>query len=431
MISVVEPLCDGPSHEKVNSGFLYALHLAFPEETLKFYANPRHIVAIKNIMASNETVLNSIEFNPVSFYRLPTIFGLGFNAYFLLRLFLDSLRSNSNKFFFLSFNAEILFLIKKLKLFDKFKKNKFIFVLHGAFESISSGHAIPIGVPLPVKAIHRVGSFWLAKKIFQDGLCNSIIRVWKKIYGLPLLNSWGPFHKFFSIKKILMYLPSGDYRYIALSPHIVKNASEYIDLSKIQIYPVLMPTIFSVPRCQASNAGVKFGIFGFGDSLVLHNILHLISKKKLSQPYEVRVIGMDNRGLEGFDNATCPGGGRVLDRLEMEEMAQDIDIFLILYDKTKYRLSCSASILESISLMKPILHFPNDSISYFNRKNQPIGISCSTLNDYVDKMSEIIENYDSYKSIFATYIENINVLRAECHIEKSAMELKKILSWTD
>ena len=37
--------------------------------------------------------------------------------------------------------------------------------------------------------------------------------------------------------------------------------------------------------------------------------------------------------------------------------ATHIDAFLILCDKARYRLSCSRSMLESLSMMKPIVYF--------------------------------------------------------------------------
>ena len=50
MIVICEPQCKSFSHEKVNSGFLYALRLAFPNDRLVFYAHYSHIVSIKSIL---------------------------------------------------------------------------------------------------------------------------------------------------------------------------------------------------------------------------------------------------------------------------------------------------------------------------------------------------------------------------------------------
>ena len=49
MIVVCDLLCKSMSHEKVNSGFIYGLSLAFPGEAIRFYADATHIEAIKKM----------------------------------------------------------------------------------------------------------------------------------------------------------------------------------------------------------------------------------------------------------------------------------------------------------------------------------------------------------------------------------------------
>ena len=122
---------------------------------------------------------------------------------------------------------------------------------------------------------------------------------------------------------------------------------------------------------------------------------------------------------------TSPSPGKPLTRDEMEKAAQDIDLFLILYDKSRYRLSCSGSILESLSYTKPILHFDNDCINYFNQKAMPIGIEAKTLDQFALKMKEMIENYDSFKPMLHQFRENIVKLRNEVAIENSLEQIKE------
>ena len=50
MIVVCEPQCKSISHEKVNSGFIYGLRLAYPLETIRLYADASHIKALKEIL---------------------------------------------------------------------------------------------------------------------------------------------------------------------------------------------------------------------------------------------------------------------------------------------------------------------------------------------------------------------------------------------
>ena len=69
MIIICEPQCKYLSHEKVNSGFIYGIRLAYPQEKLRFYADISHIEAIKkilihdNIIIENFWILMSLDWN--------------------------------------------------------------------------------------------------------------------------------------------------------------------------------------------------------------------------------------------------------------------------------------------------------------------------------------------------------------------------------
>jgi hypothetical protein len=249
-------------------------------------------------------------------------------------------------------------------------------------------------------------------------LINSFITPWQRIST-----------KLFPEKKMLLWKHSADFKYISLSPHVVVNAERYIDTKELNIHTVVLPTIFAEPIPQPNNEHVKFATFGYGNSLMLHNVVFQLSQKELKRPYEIRIIGMDDRGTDGFPNITCPSPGKVLDRSDMEKYAKDIDMFLILYDKSRYRLSCSGSILESLSYTKPILHFNNDCINTFNKHENPIGICCNSLEEFVCKMEDIIENYETYIREFQTFRKNILKLRNECAIENSLTQLKDSFTW--
>ena len=73
MIIICEPLCKGVSHEKVNSGFIYGLSLAFPDEKMRIYADASHIEAIRNILDHDNVSISRIEYRPVKFLQLPLL----------------------------------------------------------------------------------------------------------------------------------------------------------------------------------------------------------------------------------------------------------------------------------------------------------------------------------------------------------------------
>lgn len=443
MIIICEPQCKGISHEKFNSGYIYGLRLSYPEETIRFYAETSHIVAIKNILFHDNIIIENIEFIPISYRDIRNnqdIYSIvGMVTYYLLfkKIFSDLLEIGINKIFFLSYTPTILYVIKKLKQKPKFQEMKFTFVLHGDFENIADGYDKPVGLSIPIKILpntsvgHQVSQMEFIDLFYKVPryIRFKIMEVTKQLLGVfgmpwrficPIL---------FSTKKMLLWNHSSDFKYIANSPHIITNAGRYINVEKLNIYTVVLPTVFAQPIPQPHNEYVKFATFGYGDSLMLHNVAFLLSQKKVTKPYEIRIIGMDNRGTDGLENITCPGSGKVLDRAEMEKYAFDIDMFLILYDITRYRLGCSGTILESLSYMKPILHFNNDCVNYFSPPEKPVGICCENLDDFVCKLLDIIENYESYIPEFQIYRENIMKLREKYAIINSIPQLQESFTW--
>lgn len=431
MIVICEPGARGLTHEKVNSGFIYGLHLAYPQEAIRFYADITHIEAIKKILDYDEITIENIEYIPIKFKYNYSITGMP--TYYLLfkKMFSEVLENGVNKIFFLSFSPTVLYVIKKLKQQHDFMKMKFTFVLHGSFDTVANEYDKPAGISLPIKKMKNQYIIEIKYKL-QIIRQTEIIDL-PKVVIAPFINRLMPWQlistKLFTNRKMLLWKHSVDYKYICLSPHIIKNAEKYLDTKKLNMHTVVLPTFFVEPNPQPNNEYVKFATFGYGNPLMLHNILVKLSQKELKRPYEIRIIGMDNKGTDGFPNVTCPSPGKRLDRNEMEKYAKDIDVFLILYDISRYRLSCTGSILESLSYTKPILHFNNDCINAFNKHDNPIGICCNTLEEFVFQMEDIIENYEAYIPQFQTYRKNILKLRNEYAIENSLTQLKDSFTW--
>ena len=152
MTTICEPFCRGLSHEKVNSGFIYGLSLAFPNEKLRFYADATHIEAIKRILKHDNIIIENIEYLPTRFGNHLSWFSIITYYFIFLRLLRNILDSGETKIFFLSFTPEMLFIIKKLKE-SKFNSLKCTFVLHGAFESVASDLPLDSAITLPRKII--------------------------------------------------------------------------------------------------------------------------------------------------------------------------------------------------------------------------------------------------------------------------------------
>ena len=427
MIYICDMLCTGVSHEKVNSGFVYGLRLAFPDEKIKIYADKQHIDAIISVLKNDGITINNLEYCPIHVSSEQSLF-FYYKSYFLIRnIFKQVLRSGDRKIFFLSFNNMILHIIKKLKCNPSFADLRFALVLHGSFEDISGLVSVTKMIAVPsvslIEKVKRSSLRSLPKKVVKL-ITRRLLEIYRNRIA-PL------FSKQLVLKDLLHLNHSNDFRYIALSTHVVDNTRKYIDVEKLNIHVITMPTVFHPAYKVEGNQYPKFAIFGYGNSTMSFQILTRLSKLNLTDPYEIRNIGMNNLGVEGFSNVTMTSNGNRLSRSEMESHARDIDMFLILHPSNTYKLCCSASIFEALSYQKPILHFDNDCINTYNTRDMPIGLRASSIEEFVDNMVNIIKNYDVFLSDRHDFIRNISELRDDYSIERSKEDIASVFSWSD
>ena len=427
MIHVCDLICKEMSHEKVNSGFVYGLRLAFPDEKILVYADKSHIEALTNILKVDGIDVGNLEYVPVSVSNQDQLLYYP-RYYFLLKnIFKNVLRSGDSKVFFLSFNNVILHIIKKLKRNILFADFKFSLVLHGDFETIAASEYTPNISSIPasplIKRLKRYPlSLWPQK---------ALALVVRKILGMHQSKVSALYKKYFSLRELLFLEHSSDYKYIALSSHIIENARKHIDIERLNLSLVTMPTVFAQSEPVKANKFPKFAIFGYGNSSMLHQVLTGLSKLKLTDPYEIRNISSNNAGIDGFSNVTITSSGNRLTRSEMEGHARDIDIFLLLHPGNTYQLSCSASIFEALSYGKPILNFDNDCFNTYNTREMPIGYSASTVDEFVDNMARIITGYDVFLSDRHDFLRNIRKLRDVYSIHKSKDDIEIMFNWQD
>jgi len=430
MIHICDILCMGVSHEKVNSGFVYGLRLAFPDEKIRIYADKTHIDAIVSILKNDCINIGSIEFCPVNITSPSNLFC--YPKYYILikRIFKNVKQSGDNKIFFLSFNSMILHIIKKLKCESSFLDFKFAFVLHGSFEEVAETVKVPTSLPGAASSLSS-----LKKRLMFYPLSSWPRKMIKFIINRALLGYSNRviafYSRFFTLREQLYLHHSIDYRYISLSSHIMDNAQKHIDVMKLNIHMVTMPTLFHPPVKNERNPYPKFAIFGYGNPDILAKVLTSLSRLNLQGSYEVLIIGMNNSGLEGFLNVTTTSSGRRLNRSEMEGYARDVDLFLILHPPKTYELSCSASIFEALSYEKPIIHFDNDCINTYSTKESPIGFCSGSVEEFAENMADIINNYDAFLIDRNYLISNIKKLRDTYSIDNSKEEIFRVFTWPD
>lgn len=430
MIVLIEPLCKGHSHEKFNSGFLTGISQAFPDEEIVLFADQTHNEALRKILKLDGIELSRISYVNTHIPKNSTFLGFIYSFLFYAKIFSKALgKDSSSRFLFLSYDKYILKVLSFLnnKIFNK--KLKTSMVLHGSFENIA---------PMPKKKNPQsLAVFTIPHKQRANlkgmGILKAIAKILNRIKLEIMTLVKYPFFSFLisrliDEKQLIEKGAEASFRFLYLSPHILVNLKKIVKETS-QFFYVPLPTNFKKDSSIKHNNSLKLAIFGYGNSLVLHNILLKLQSKNIKNNYEITIIGMDDRGIEGFSNVHCVSPGIPLTREEMEEHAKDQDIFLILYDENSYRLSCSGAIFEALSNSKPIVHFKNECIDFYNSKELPIGISCNDLDTYVNELVFLIENPETAQSQLSVFRKNINLVREKYSISNNTKSFREFLTW--
>lgn len=430
MIFICEPTCRGIDHERVNSGFIRALAAAYPCQNLQVYAHMSHAAALRDTMAQEGSTPPRIEFVPIRPPSLPGDRAAAAYERIFRRLFDAAIAAGIDKVFVLSYDVETLRAVKQLKRSERYKNFKLSFVVHGLAEALVEKKAAGSTVKYPLTALpHRsIGrrlqranpSEW--PQMLWRGISSSVMARPEVRKALGVGRT--------SIKGVMEAAHSNDYRYIFLAPHAARNAAIHLPAIRNEAFAVTMPVKLIEPGRPPQNKFAKFAAYGNVDALALHNVARAVHERRPRARYEIRLIGGNHFAVEGIPNVTCVGQwGRKLDRAEMEARAADIDCLMLLFDATRYRLTCSGVLFEALSLVKPVIHFENQCVDQFNTAQTPIGVRCATFEQYIDAMIDIIENYRDRQNELARYRSGILSRREDLKGQNLTAALRQSFDW--
>jgi hypothetical protein len=420
LIVVCEPQCEGLSHEKVNSGFLTLVRRTFPDEQIRVYAADSHRDALRSILAHDRVQIDNLEFRTFGVRDAYSVRGIaGYHRAFV-RLLNETVAARCNDVLFLSTSPVLMHLLKRLHERPAFSRLRFTFVMHADLEHIANDQYRDVG-----------GTVVAEPTLLEKLRSISLLELPGKVAGLIGREISSRYNRVFATRfrarEELASQPSDLYRLIALSPHVLENARAYLDIDALGMRAIEMPINFAPLTSPAANTHLKFATFGYGDPGALRVVVEELDRLAPQQPYELRIIGMDNRGLEAHPHVTCPSPGKRLARTEMELLAADVDAFLILYDRRRYRLSCSGSIFEAMSYVKPVLHIGNPCVAQFDRPDLPIGFGHADLPALAKTMARMIDDVDSARAELTTRRTNLMVLRERLAIDRHIPAFREVL----
>ena len=409
MVVVCEPSCKSFSHEKINEGFIYVINELHTDDIL-FLAHKTHWAVLKKSLLKNKVDISRINFVNIS-VSTNGAFDLLYSLMNIFKLNRISKKFNVEKIIFLSSSKGLLYCLKNI-----FPLNiKKFFVLHAELEELRD--EIKLGeqlIDMPIQS-------------YIQKLKKINFKIFKNKFNL-ILKRLDPFRNFIqkkAIKDLIEQNYDNSFNYLVISEHIYINLKGKIDLKNINYvnYPQLSNNVLT----KTNNKYPKFAIFGYGDSKMLYNLNLILKKLNIKSPFEIRIIGMDNRGADLFPWLTFPSNGKTLSRTEMENLLRDIDFNLILYTKDRYNLSCSASIIEAISYEKPIIHLENPCISHYN-KGDSIGYECSDLQSMAFKIREIVLNYNQELNNIKSFKINLATSRGFLSPDNNLKRFSKVFN---
>ena len=406
MIVVCEPMLKSFSHEKFNEGFLYVVNEIYSYDEILFLSHNSHWKILEKSLKNNNVNLSRIQFENINISTNSTLSILN-NLFLIFKL--KKLRAK--KVLFLSTPKSLLFCLKHLILIDI----KMFFVLHGNLEELrdvtdsqNKYYNIPHNFSSVLNKINFKTIYHRIKTFINtlDPLTHILKRV--------------------ATKALLEKNHDSNFNYLVISEHIFNNLKNKIDRTFLNINYINYPQLSGDIKKQRNNNYPKFAIFGYGNSKIFYNLNLILKELNIKSSFEIRIIGMDNRGSKMFRWVTSPSNGRTLSRDEMDDLIKDIDFNLILYPKGTYSLSCSASIIEAIHYCQPIIHLENSCISHYN-KDDSIGYECSDLQSMALKIREIVLNYKQELNNIKHFNDNLIKYKEYLNPDNNLERFTKIL----
>jgi hypothetical protein len=397
-------------------------------------AHRSHLTAIANILEHDQVKIEKLEYRAIPFKEAESFYS--FICYFHQRysILAEVVKSGENRILFLSYCSSLLWILKKYRgHFGLFKKLNFLIVLHGSFENIRNpdNREDQETSSVPLKPIQNSRKSFRSK--LRKALSTKPRALIIKIIEIFLRNlkrgttKWPKISERLFNEKQIVETGNVGFRYLALAPYITENAYKFLDRKKVDIRWVFLPTIFSKMENKLRNKNLKIAVFGYGNSKRLSEVSAYLFDLKKDFNFEIRIVGMDSRGTEGYPFISVPDHGP-LKRDRMEFLVRDIDFFLILYERNRYRLSCSGSVFEALSYRKPIIHLDNECVNFFNSDLNPIGIKCDSTREVARTISELADKFEQSESMIATFLNNINLLRHQVCIENNFKRLTDAFS---
>lgn len=384
MIVVCELQFSNWAHEEANCGVLNLLAKTFSNEQICFFGEKGHINCLREIGLDGRIVCNEIIIKDTS----------------------CAWRKEHELFY----REAIKSVLKRSNI----SKNDFLFFLASPTALLAAFLAVVENACFKTFFIQHANMDWLLQEDFGKSFG----------YGYSILDLINSTKDCQNIK------------FIAYNPYCKETLRNVLDEKVLDKICFLHHTP-SISRGKPGKKvfGIKIGVYGacYQEEQFI-NLLKVLNRKYQSQvlgKVEIHVIRkiLDKNDLDcsflfpEFCVVKQVIGG--FSSTQRESFLNQMDWTLMPYDSSKYRVSMSGILADSIGFEKPFLGLNSPILEFYNNKASPIGV----IKDSVEKLAAFIANDlpKLSKDAYNEYVENQKKMKQMVADENVRM-IKKIVS---
>ena len=362
-IILFEPYCWGIEHDSFNAAFARTVALAYPEWRVIFCGEDEHVESVQSILERHGGHSPSLSFRKIRIYRR---------------------------------NA------------PKWQRWRNEFSLLSSIKRVAADNDCAL---LVLCSVTGFGLFALSMSMRYAAFSVPVVAVPHSILadleGSPSLMPW-------NINRALSMNYKHKVKFVALSESIYNNVMRILPDQKSRWAILDLPYFFDVTdreKCKTNDKPdkIRFGFFGAANSEKGFDLFcHLADRFALENPEgEFTLIGF----YYGWNPAMAVSqyvkgvSGTPLSPDEFQKRASSATYAVWLGNPKHYRLTASATFLDSLAYAKPGIYLRNQYIESYFDKMGDIGYLCDTYEDVVSTIRDIMNHFPVVR--YNQQIENI------------------------
>ncbi|MCK5529365.1 MAG: glycosyltransferase [Kiritimatiellae bacterium] len=218
-------------------------------------------------------------------------------------------------------------------------------------------------------------------------------------------------------------------RVVVLSRDIALNIIKKLN-NRLPVKSINLPGIWMIDDIDRviADEPVKFGFIG--DSKKGVQLFYDIAKEVIAKESGVEFWVIGSSSIKEVEEYGDILKGMSVERLSMKEYNSRIEsqTYLIFpYSKDRYNYRASATFVDALSFLKPVLSLDNTYISECFRELGDVGYLCENVEDIISKMHTILNS--NYSDKYSAQVKTIFKNRSGFSVEDVGVKLRDIITY--